>query len=342
MTRAMWIFGLATLIPVPLLAAGAAWGGAWTWAALGYVTLLTAALDEAVALSLPPDPEGREFPAADGLSMALAVLHFGLLALCIRGLSGPALSGGEKLALFFAAGLYFGQVSNSNAHELIHRSRRGLVRLGRWVFISLLFGHHASAHPLVHHVHVGTDRDPNSARRGQSYYGFVPRAWAGSFRAGLAAETARLARRGAPAWRHPYLVYVGGALACLGAAFAIGGWAGVGWHLLLAGHAQAQLLLSDYVQHYGLRRRIMADGRPEPAGPRHSWNSPHWASSALMLNAPRHSDHHAHPGRPYPALQLAEGMPVLPRSLPVMGAIALAPRLWRRIMDPRVAALTAS
>lgn len=62
-----------------------------------------------------------------------------------------------------------------------------------------------------------------------------------------------------------------------------------------------------------------------------------------MLNAPRHSDHHAHPSRIYPALRLgdtgAPGRPILQRSLPAMAALALFPPLWRRVMDPRVRAL---
>ena len=78
----------------------------------------------------------------------------------------------------------------------------------------------------------------------------------------------------------------------------------------------------------------------EPVGTQHSWNSPHYFSSALMLNATRHSDHHAHPARPYPALALPGDAPLLPRSLPVMATIALVPPLWRRLMDPRVKALT--
>ncbi|HSG55886.1 MAG TPA: fatty acid desaturase, partial [Paracoccaceae bacterium] len=99
-----------------------------------------------------------------------------------------------------------------------------------------------------------------------------------------------------------------------------------------------QLLLSDYVQHYGLRRRTRADGRLEPVGPQHSWNAAPWFSAAVMLNAPRHSDHHLNPARPYPALRLdAASMPVLPRSLPVMAMLALWPAAWRRVMDAKVA-----
>jgi alkane 1-monooxygenase len=56
----------------------------------------------------------------------------------------------------------------------------------------------------------------------------------------------------------------------------------------------------------------------------------------MMLNAPRNSDHHAHPARPYPALRLPPGAPMLPCSVPVMGALALWPPVWRRVMDPRL------
>ena len=60
----------------------------------------------------------------------------------------------------------------------------------------------------------------------------------------------------------------------------------------------------------------------------------------MMLNVPRHSDHHLNPNRPYPNLRIEEDrMPILPKSLPVMGIIALWPPLWRSMMDERVAAV---
>ena len=341
MTPALRTFSIITLLPVPLIAGAALWGGAWAAAAVLYLTALAASLDGLVQQALPADAEGAEFPAADALSVLLALSQFGLLALAISALSGDWLTGLERAGLFVSTGWFLGQVGHPNAHELIHRPGRSLRQLGRWVYISMLFGHHASAHPLVHHVHVATPRDPNSARLGQTFYGYLPRAWVGSFRAGLRAETERLTRAGHPLHRHPYVAYVGGAVLVLILAALIGGPAGALWMLALAGLAQAQILMSDYVQHYGLRRR-MTDGKAEPVGDAHSWNSPHWFTSGLMLNAPRHSDHHAHPSRPYPALRLTEAMPTLPRSLPVMGVIALWPPAWRRIMDPRVRALTAT
>lgn len=334
--RSVALFALATLAPVPLLVAGAAWGGVWVVLALAYLTAFTFVLDQIVAIVTPDAPEGCEFPAADGLSATLAVVHFALLGCGIWAVSGASgLTGAERVAAFFAYGLFFGQVSNSNAHELIHRPGRALRALGKWVYISLLFGHHASAHPKVHHRFVATPDDPNSARIGESYYHFAPRAWLGSFRAGMAAETTMLHARNAPLWRHPYLGYILGALALLALSFAAFGLPGVLAHLALATYATAQLLLSDYVQHYGLSRPRGADGRYAPVDAAHSWNAPHWFSSYLMLNAPRHSDHHAHPGRKYPALHLPPKAPTLPLGLPAMATLALFPRAWRKVMDKR-------
>ncbi|WP_234992257.1 alkane 1-monooxygenase [Roseisalinus antarcticus] len=328
-------FAVAALGPVPLLAAGALWGGVWPVLALAWITAMAAVLDEAVAWVLPAGEAGAEFPRADLLSIALACGHFAVLALIVAALAGAWLVPWEKAVLFVGTGLFMGQVGNSNAHELIHRGRRGLRTLGTWVYVTMLFGHHASAHPLVHHVRVATPKDPNSARLGEGYYRFAWRAWRGSFREGLRAENQRMARAGRAWWRHSYLIYLGGAAVTLGLAGLLGGAGGVVALLALAGFAQSQLLLSDYVQHYGLVRREGADGRTEPVAERHSWNAPHWFTSAMMLNAPRHSDHHAHPARPYPNLRLTEAAPRLPRSLPVMACVALWPRLWRRVMDPR-------
>lgn len=340
MTPAGALFSLASLVPAALIALGAWAGGGWAVAALLCMSLVAFALDELVAVAHGTGRKGQEFPAAPALTVLLGLVHFALLAAVIPALGGAAgLSVPAWIATYLAAGLWLGQVSNANAHELIHARSRARFLLGRWVYISMLFGHHVSAHLRVHHVHAASDADPNSAKLGRSYYRFLLDAWAGSFRKGLAAETARHGRT----WRHPYLVYAAGALIALWAAWLLGGLAGLLAFAGLAAWAQAQLLLSDYVQHYGLRRARRPDGRLEPVGPAHSWNAPHWFSGYLMVNAPRHSDHHMHPDRPFPALSIdsADRMPTLPYSLPAMGMIALVPPLWRRLMDPRAAAWAA-
>ena len=334
-------FGLVALAPALLLIWGAGTGGVPLWAGLIWMALVTPLADTLIARGFGDAPEGARFPEADRMLALLAAAHFALLIFALHAFAGRHLGGAERVALFLGAGMWFGQVSNSVAHELIHRGSRTLFRLGAAVYVSLLFGHHVSAHRLVHHVHVATDADPNSARPGESFWHFFPRAWIGSFRAGQVAERRR-AR--APGRNSPYIVWItGGVFAVLGV-LTVFGIRAMADYLLLCLYAQMQLMLSDYVQHYGLRRQIRPDGRPEPVGPRHSWDAPHPLSSLAMVNAPRHSDHHAHPARAYPALRLwdAGARPLLPFSLPVMGALAMVPPLWRRVMDRRVAQMNGS
>jgi alkane 1-monooxygenase len=329
----LW-YAIASLTPAVLLGLASLFGGPFPLLGVVSITVLVFFMDK-LARQLPETTQiGRP------LSLLLAAIHFPLLALGIWALgANSALDGIDKLLIFTGLGLYFGQVSNSNAHELIHASARLPRRIGSAIYVSLLHGHHVSAHLRVHHIFAATEADPNSARAGEGFWAFALRALRGEFIAGWRAETKHRARvTSLSPLTHPYVAYVGGAIAMLITATLIAGLIGLILYLCLALYAQLQLLLSDYVQHYGLRRTIQANGKPAPIGPHHSWNAPKWYSSAMMLNAPKHSDHHLHPARPFPALQVTPNtMPVLPHSLPVMAVLALFPPLWRRIMDRRLA-----
>ena len=328
--RTIPLFSTASLLPAACLFAGAFLGGGWPLAALISMTILVIAMDR-----FGPGFEAHA-SLAKGLPWAVGAAHFAVLPATVWALGADTLDIGQKLALGVALGLYAGQVSNACAHELIHRSDHASRWLGIAMYCSLLNGQHVSAHLLVHHVHAGTAKDPSSAPVGRGFYRFAAKAARREFIDGWRAETRRQSshrRR-----LHPYAMYLSGAAFTLGIAALLGGWIGCISLIAISLHAQMQLLLSDYVQHYGLRRRIEANGKPEPMGPAHSWNAPQAYSAALMMNAPRHSDHHMRPARRFVDLQLEEAqMPVLPRSMPVMAAIALFPPLWRHVMDPRVA-----
>ena len=59
----------------------------------------------------------------------------------------------------------------------------------------------------------------------------------------------------------------------------------------------------NYLEHYGLCRRKLPNGRYERCQPQHSWNSNNVASNVFLYHLQRHSDHHAHPLRRYQALR---------------------------------------
>ena len=334
----MIMFASATLAPMAMLLAGAAFGGAWPYAALGYMTILVFVLDRIVPAAPGAPEDAAEFPGSPVLLTALGLMHFAVMGAAIWAVGGQAgLDWPARITLGIGAGLVFGQIGHPAAHELIHKRPRAQRFLGRMIYSSLLVGHHASAHLLVHHVHVATDRDPNSAPRGEGFYRFALRAGLGGLTAGWRAETAMLHRAKRPWWRHPYLFYAAVGALCLGGAALLAGVAGVIAYVAMSLYAQVQILMSDYVQHYGLRRRVLPHGTLEPVGQGHSWNAPHRMSSALTLNAPRHSDHHVMPGTAYPALRLDPGeMPMLPFPLPVMAALTLVPPMWHKIMDRRL------
>ncbi len=336
-------FAAASLTPPILMVAGALAGGLWPLAGLLSMTLVLFLGDQI----------GRHFGAqqaptahdvwTERLALAIGGLHFLFLPFAIFALSGGLTLGLSGWFLtFFSFGLWFGQVANSTAHELIHRSPHLPYRLGMAVYTSLLYGHHTSAHRLVHHRFVATPDDPNSAALGEGFYSFAARAWPGEFQAGYEMENAlRIGRDSGGISLHPYTIYLAGGALVLVLCATFFGFAGLLAYLALCAHAHLQLLLSDYVQHYGLERKRIGMDEYEPFGPQHSWDAPDLLSGLMMLHAPRHADHHRNPARPYPELILSpEGRaPLLPASLPVMSTIALVPHLWHRIMDRRLRAL---
>lgn len=325
-------YAIITLTPALLILLGAGFGGYFLVAALLWLTLLGAGLDAV----LPQPAPGGDATWATRLSVALAVLHLLMIPVALFGLSNPNLSAGAQVMLFFATASFMGQVSHPNAHELIHSPNARLRALGAMVYTSLLYGHHVSAHRYIHHIHVGTREDPATPLPGEGFWSYTARAWPGNIRAGFEAEVARLDHRDAPSWspNNPYYLWGLGALGMAIAVTATGGLLALVVFLALAGLVHLQILMSDYIQHYGLQRLRLPDGDLEPIGPHHSWNAPNGFTALLMLNAPRHSEHHMTATRPFQELSQDDG-PRLPHAMPIMAMIALFPGLWRDMMDRR-------
>jgi len=267
------------------------------------------------------------------------VTIFGLIWVATR---ASHLSGIEKFGLFFGVGVISGTIGINYSHELMHQKSKLERWLGDLLLASVLYSHFRSEHLLVHHRYVGTPRDPVTARYNEGFHRFFPRVLRECLISAFAAERAMLARKGLP-WHHPsnpfwrYWALQGAMLAL---AFAIGGWEGIVLFLVQAFTAIWQLELTNYVEHYGLTRRHLGEGKYEHVLPRHSWNAAHKASNWLLINLQRHSDHHYKPDRRFPLLQnyTEEDAPQLPYGYPVMTAAAMVPPLWKRVMNPRVKA----
>ena len=330
----------------PLIAFVAGQGGWWLLAMPLITWWLFSLLDLAMGLDLEnADPAT---PEADLFWYRLVTLvWFPLQLVTIFALihfvtQSETLSTAEAFGLFFGVGVISGTIGINYSHELMHQTNR----LERWLadllLASVLYSHFRSEHLLVHHRYVGTTRYPVTARYNEGFFRFFPRVLRDSMISAFQAEKAMLARRGKawtdpanPFWRYWLLQ---GLFVTL--AFALGGWLGVALFIFQAAIAVWQLELTNYIEHYGLTRKHLGEGKYEHVQPRHSWNAAHKASNWLFINLQRHSDHHYKPDRRFPLLQnyTEDAAPQLPFGYPVMTMAAMIPPLWRRIMNSRVKA----
>lgn len=92
----------------------------------------------------------------------------------------------------------------------------------------------------------------------------------------------------------------------------------------------------NYIEHYGLRRELRADGTYEKVTIKHSWNAPHRFTNYLLFKLQRHSDHHENSLKPYQTLVSLEESPHLPHGYSVCIFMSFFPSTWFRIMDPLV------
>ncbi|MEC8631455.1 MAG: alkane 1-monooxygenase [Pseudomonadota bacterium] len=333
-----------TLIPVVMFAARA--GGAWVWIVPVYAWFMTTLIDFVMGLNtVNPDPQSP--PQNLFWYRLITLIWFPIQAAVIYGTIYYAThvadySLVELLGLFFGVGVISGTIGIVYAHELLHQKNRAERWLGDLLLASVLYSHFRSEHLLVHHRYVGTPRDAVTARYNEGFHRFLPRVLIECIGSAWSAERDMLARKGHGAFHrsNPFWRYGALQLGMLVLAYLVGGWFGVILFALQAFNAIWQLEVTNYIEHYGLTRKYLGNGKYEHVLPRHSWNASHKASNWLLINLQRHSDHHYKPDRRFPLLQTysADEAPQLPFGYTTMGILALCPPLWRRKMNPRVRA----
>ncbi len=316
----------------------------WFFVSLGYFYVGIPLLDMLLGEDRSNPPESA-VPAleADGYYRAInyavvPVLWFGLLFNCIY-LATHELPWYSWLATVLVTGSMLGFGLNLS-HELGHKKDW----LGRKVglFNSALggYGHFSIEHNRGHHRHVATPDDPASSKMGESIYRFMLRELPGAFLRAWDLEAERMQRQGRPVWSLSNEIVQAGLLTLVlyAGLIALFGPSMVPVLLLVAFWGAFQLTSANYIEHYGLVRQLLANGRYEPCQPRHSWNSNHIVSNLAVFHLQRHSDHHAHPTRSYQALRDFSQLPRLPSGYFGMFLVAYIPPLWFHLMNPRLIA----
>ncbi|OJB26295.1 alkane 1-monooxygenase [Burkholderia ubonensis] len=231
-------------------------------------------------------------------------------------------------------------ISINTAHELGHKTSRFERRLAKITLAPVAYGHFFVEHNRGHHVRFATADDPASARYGESFWAFLPRTVTGSIRSAWHLERTRLARLGKSpwTWRNEVLHAWAMTVVVWGIAIALAGKVVIPFLLIQAVYGASLLEVVNYVEHYGLGRMKLPNGRYERCTPQHSWNSNHVVTNLFLYQLQRHADHHANPTRSYQALRHFDDAPQLPAGYATMILLAYVPPLWYRVMNPRVVA----
>jgi alkane 1-monooxygenase len=240
-----------------------------------------------------------------------------------------------------AAALAVGNLSGTAitvGHELGHKKSALDRLLARIVLAVPAYGHFPIEHNRGHHTQVATPEDPASSRMGENIYAFARREMPGALRRGWNLEKERLARLGKPVvcFDNEVLQSWGLTLIVNVALIALFGWVLIPFLALHHLAAWWGLTSANYIEHYGLLRQKLANGRYERCEPKHSWNSNHVVSNLLSFHLERHSDHHANPTRSYQSLRHFDDAPELPGGYSTMFLMAYVPPVWFRVMDRKV------
>ena len=225
-------------------------------------------------------------------------------------------------------------------HELGHKKGAWDRRLALFLLSLCGYGHFSVEHNRGHHRWVATPEDPASSRMGESLWRFAWRELPGAFFRAWDLEVERLEREGYSEWSLRNEIVQGWLMtaALYGGLVALFGVHMLPTFALIAFLGGFMLTMTNYIEHYGLLRRKLDNGRYEPTQPQHSWNSNHIVSNLVMFHLQRHSDHHAHPTRAYQSLRDFPSLPALPNGYFLMILVALVPPLWYALMDRRLVA----
>ena len=338
---------LPHFIPVlvfPLILAAIAFGGWWLLPPIVFFMSATAAVDRAIGLdgkNMDPvrTPERKlrwhNIPAWLWALLWPPTLIFGLWQILVS----DAFALWEDLLLVYILAVE-AQAVFIVGHELVHRRRKWERRLGEVLLASASYPQYSTEHVYIHHAQVGTPQDAGSVPKGVSFWTYFPREVVSNITGSWRVIRERLARKRLPVWHvsNPFwrygvlLAFWWGLTYWMGGAWAVLVFIGLGMFCVFS------MKLSNYLQHYGLRRVRLPNGRWEKIMPRHSWSADWQFSNWLFFNMQRHADHHALASRPYPLLQCykPEESPTLPGPYGEMMFLVMSPKRWFKTMDPLV------
>lgn len=243
----------------------------------------------------------------------------------------------DRILIGTTLGLVNGVAINT-AHELSHKSGKLQHYLSHLCLAPTGYNHFRIEHPYGHHLRVATPEDPASSQFGESFWKFWPRTVSGSFKSAIEIETRRLERKGLSFWSIHNELLQGWAMSAAyhGLMLKVFGKNIIPTQITQSLYGITLFEAVNYMEHYGLKRQKLENGRYERTMPVHSWNNNSLFSNILLYQLQRHSDHHAYPTRSYQALRHYENVPQLPAGYTSLFLQVFIPSYWFSIMDKQV------
>ncbi|MDF1780742.1 MAG: alkane 1-monooxygenase [Alcanivoracaceae bacterium] len=347
-----WGYLLFWLVMIPILPFSALVGREsgtqdyWAWFIYFVVFGIIPILDYIVGKDPSNPDELTEVPALNDeksyrvFTLLMVPVWFGVLAWSGWVFMHNDYSWFGKLGWIVSIGTIGGVIAINLAHEMIHKDPRLENWAGGLLLASVTYAGFKVEHVRGHHVTVSTPEDASSSRYNQGLYAFLPHAFVHNFINAWRLEKEYLARKGKKNISiHNELIWWYGISFGLAALFGLAfGWQGVLFFFAQSFVASATLEVINYIEHYGLHRRELDNGKYERVTPAHSWNSNYLLTNLALFQLQRHSDHHAYAKRRYQVLRHYEESPQLPGGYASMYVLALFPPLWKKVMNPRVEA----
>lgn len=298
-------------------------------------------------LMIRPDPsnmsEAEEEVAKkdkiyDFILYTIVFLQYLALYMFLRSMLTDSLRWHETMGRIWVMGLLCGTFGINVGHELGHRVNKFEQFLAKMLLLTSLYMHFYIEHNKGHHKRVATPEDPSSARYGEWVYSFYFRTILFSYISAWQIGIRDAQKKG----RHPLSLhnemirFTVIQLVFVSLIFFVFGWLVTLYFITAAVIGILLLETVNYIEHYGLTRKIIGEGKYERAMPSHSWNSDHVIGRVMLFELSRHSDHHYLASRKYQVLRHHDDSPQMPTGYPGMMILSLFPPLWFYIMNKRI------
>ena len=261
-----------------------------------------------------------------------------LLWIFLNSMQDQTLTFYDRLGRILSMGLICGSFGINIGHELGHRNNIFEQSLSKILLLSSLYMHFFIEHNRGHHKNVSTRDDPSSARYGEMIFIFWLRSIITGYISAWKLELKRLKRfnKNILSINNEMLLFQLIQISFLLIIIYFFGFQITGYYLITALLGVLVLETVNYIEHYGLERKININGKYERIMPYHSWNSNHPIGRIMLFELSRHSDHHFNSLRKYQILKNHKNSPVMPTGYPGMMILSLFPPLWFYVMNKKI------